>query len=101
MYEWQDTLRNDIDRLIIDDSQNQYVINLYGSPLGKTYFSMLYKDNPSVVCIHVDETAEDIRIDNIPNKIILLISLDILDDIRVDFYFNVEENMLLSRLISS
>jgi hypothetical protein len=98
MYEWQDVLRQDIDRLLVDDLKNQFVINLYGPPWGKTYFSSFYKDNPSVVCIHADET-HDILFESFSNKIILLISIDILHDNHIDYYFNVEEKTLLSHIM--
>jgi len=103
MYVWQDFLRTEIELLLLQTptTSKPLIINLYGPSLGKTYFSTQYKTHPFVLCRHVENIENDMTVlgTNTNTRIVIMISIDILDDSRIDYYFNVEETQLLPRYV--
>ena len=91
MSAWKYTLKHSIETLLTNESPHPFVINVYGQSWEETHDII---DNPAVICIHQNDSH---TIDAVTTKIILLLSVDILQDDRIDYYFNVEENYLLPR----
>lgn len=94
IYEWQEKLHNEIENLFERNLEKPIIINLYGLPWGKTYFSTRYTSHPSIATIHVENDAS-FEEETKDAKIVLAISIDILKDSRINYYFNVEEDSLV------
>ena len=102
-FHWQRHFMTSIEDLETK-TRSTSVVNLYGLPWGKTTVSTLYKNHPSISFVHCECCSEqelESAIEHVSNKIVVVISIDILPYSCIDYYFNVEENLLLPRIASS